>query len=269
MRHFMKSCFIILLVFVGLQSFASGITVGLHSENLIAWSVWESNEGKLKHQLLIFNKGKEKINVEIKLKQFKAGETGFEEINGDKTIHKANVGSNQLVKTDYPEKSTELDFMEFFENDKSVGMLRISTIAPAPSFITKKFKFYSSEALNTGDLGYWIRLVSIYDPNTEVGISTEMSEGGYDLIKIITNEKEMETYWSKLFALHPSDTTILKLSGAGNSAAAHFKGTWGEKKVLTFPILKEHVSGDKVTGISGGKAIPVFRKSEEKKDTTK
>jgi len=49
----MKKYIIILFSILQVQSHASQIAVGLRSDNIIAWNIWENNNGKLKNKLKI------------------------------------------------------------------------------------------------------------------------------------------------------------------------------------------------------------------------
>lgn len=56
----MKKVLFLLLLVLHTPAWGSQIVVGLRSDNLVSWSVWEPKGGTLKHYLLLYNKDRSK-----------------------------------------------------------------------------------------------------------------------------------------------------------------------------------------------------------------
>lgn len=263
MKSKMKKYLIVLFCIIQIQSYASQIAVGIFSKNVIAWNIWEYNKGKLKHYLYLFNQSNEKIKVEVKLKKFKSdGGTGFEEVKTNKVFFKVKLTSNQILKLSYPEKSDRLDFMEFFENDKRIGLLNFNSDKPNQSFINDKYKFYSNSSFNNGSGIFWIRFESVFSPITEVGIIAKLNPKDYDyyLIKLITRDKETddgESSWTKLNKLQKSDESIIKLDKSANPYTFKLQRDFEQKKFISLIFIMEFVKDGKMQSAENGR-IPIF-----------
>ncbi len=256
----MKKILIVLLFLFSLKAHASQLLIGLFSENIVAWNIWEYKDGVLQHHLLLFNKGKSARELQIKQKSFKAKDTSFEVVPTDVTFHQLSLDPGQLVKVAYPQRTDEARFMEFFENRESIGMLEIREEEPAKAFVDKKYGFYSNEGINSGPLGYWVKLKSIHDPKTEVvfGFDLKLSKKEHSqLIKVLKHDQNIPQDQSDLAVLKAADKTIIEISQPKSEAVFNLDLNPEEKSFQPVFLFSNHFENRRMF-MSAMKWIGIF-----------
>lgn len=249
----MKKYIFYLLLACTMQSLAGAIPVGLTSDNLVAWGGWENEKGVLKHYLYVYNKTKKEIKLQIKLKKYKLAGKDFEEIKTDKEIYKTVLAPARVTRLDYPASSDKMSYMGFMEDGKPIGILAFNMDEPLRSFVDNKYKFYSNDVINAAKAGLWMRFVSIYDPQTEMGISTNLknpNEAVY--VKVINLKTEDEkNYQSNLDSLQQTDKSILKLDATAPLQTFKLQGDFGTSKFVFIPVCIQYVqNGKQAAGIN-------------------
>lgn len=254
----MKKYIILSLIIFQLQSYASQIALGLTSNNVFTWSIWENDKGQLKHFLYLNNKAQKEVKIQIKLKKYKNAGTGFEEIKADKEIHKVFLPPNRVTKIDYPVNIDKLCFMEFFEDGKSIGLLSFNMEEPQRSFVDNKYRFYTNAGISGAKVGAWMRIVNVYDPHTEVSImSTIKSPADICFMKVNNSPELTPQPTMQLDSLQPFDKAILKFDQVNNLYTVKLQGDFGKEKSVVFPILIECVQSGKKSDMSN--KIAVFK----------
>lgn len=255
----MKKYIILLLISFQLKSFAGQIEVGLTSNNVFTWSIWENDKGQLKHFLYLNNKTQKEVKIQIKLKKFKnAAGGGFEEVKTDKEIHKVFLPSNRVTKIDYPLNSDKMSYMEFFEDGKSIGILSFNMEEPQRSFVDNKYRYYTNAGISGSKTGAWMRIVNVYDPHTEVSImSTIKNATDVCFMKVINPQESSQPLATKLDSLQASDKSILKFDQVNNLYTVKLQGDFGKEKSVVFPVLIECVQNGKKMDMSN--KIAVFK----------
>lgn len=249
----MKKYILLLLVAFTIRSFGGQIPVGLTSDNIFAWGVWENDKGVLKHYLYVYNKTKKEIKLQIKQKKFKPSGNDFEEVKIDKEVYKTVLAPTRVTKLDYPASSDRMTYMNFFEDGKPVGVLAYNMEEPLRSFVDNKYKFYTNDGINQAKAGLWMRFVSINDPQTDMSISTNLKNPNEAVfIKIVNLKTEDEKkYLVKLDSLQQTDKTILKLDASAPVQTVKLQGDFSQNKFTLFPLSVQYVqNGKQVTAIS-------------------
>jgi hypothetical protein len=255
----MKKYVILLLIIFQLKSFASQVPVGLTSNNVFTWSMWENDKGQLKHFLYLNNKSQKEVKIQIKLKKYKSVGTGFEEIKADKEIHKVFLPPNRITKIDYPINADKMSFMEFVEDGKSIGLLSFNMEEPQRSFVDNKYKYYTNAGTNGSKTGAWIRIVNVYDPHTELSImSTIKNATDICFMKIVNSGGTATQLPAQLDSLQASDKSILKFDQVNNLYTVKLQGDFGKEKYVLFPVLIELLQNGKRSADMGN-TIAVFK----------
>ncbi|WP_426059516.1 hypothetical protein [Hymenobacter sp. B1770] len=218
----MKILLLLLLLLLQLPANASQIVVGLRSDNLISWSVWEREGSSLKHYLLLYNKTPQELDIRALLKRFKSVSTNFEVVPTSRTLFHVPLAAHTLVRLRYPKHDTGLDFMEYFENGAGIGLLPFNNARPdAVALYGLQNRFYSNEGMNNGLAGYWLGLETIYSTPTQVQAliePTNCSFGGYQLLKICATDEDAQHQAGKLDSLTGEDSSIRRLDSTHWSA---------------------------------------------------
>ncbi|MBC8085074.1 MAG: hypothetical protein H7Z21_17900 [Hymenobacter sp.] len=217
----MKTCLLsfLLLVLPLLPVAASQIVTGLRSENLVAWSVWEKQGLRLKHYLLVYNNGAQPLQIDVKLKKLRSVSTNFEDVHTNNTFFRQLLHPKQLVKFPYPRKAADLEFFEFFEAGKSVGLMTIDTSRPNAALLKEPYHFYSNQGMNSGEMLYWVALESIYTVPAHIRITAESRfRNQYYLTKLCPAYDENFSWPYKLDSLSTQDASIIKFDSARTSA---------------------------------------------------
>ena len=170
-----KHLLLLLLLLLPFFGRASQIVVGLHSNNLISWNVWERQGNSLKHYLLLYNKGAAGLDVTVKLLRFSANGSQFIAMATNKTLHQAYLGPRQLVRLKYPAKASAHDLAEYFENGQRVGVLPISVGRPPAAVLNSSRPFYSNQGVNSGEGSFWMAFESIYSPPRQIELTAAHS----------------------------------------------------------------------------------------------
>ncbi|MBL7892176.1 MAG: hypothetical protein JNL63_06070 [Bacteroidia bacterium] len=148
--------------------------------------------------------------------------------------------------------------MEYFENGRSIGILPFNSNKPDKSLIKKKYKFYSNSSINQGPGMLWIRFESIYNTKTQIGISANLQNTKkYFLIKIVADEKEGELFWTKLFTLQKSDTSIVKIDKSNKVYSFKLQRDFEQEKPVIFTIIGEHIEELEFFENQNGKRVKV------------
>lgn len=244
----MKNYILLFLISVTVKTFAGQIPVGITSDNIFTWGVWENDKGVLKHYLYVYNKTKKEVKLQIKLKKYKPSGNDFEEVKMDKEIYKTVLAPTRVTKLDYPASSDRMSYMNFFEDGKSVGVIPFNMEEPLRSFVDNKYKYYSNDMINKVKAGLWMRFVSINDPLTEMTISTNLKNPNEAVfIKVINPKNEDEKkYQAKLDSLQQTDKTILKLDASTPAQTVKLQGDFGSNKFIIFPTSIQYVQNGKV-----------------------
>lgn len=241
----MKKLFLITLLFLtGLESYASQLVVGLTSENLVAWNIWEYKQGELKQYLLLCNQGEQKINMEIKEKRFSDNGISFRDISTDTTYFKLDLAPGKLVKLAYPQVKGKLVFMEFLENQKDIGIMEINLTRPPTAFVQKKFGYYSNEGINSGLLGYWVKLSSIYDLKAKISFGLDEQGRKYEvsqLIKVLKPGEQIPRDKMELSAEKATDKSILEVSKGKKEEIFRLTETTGNNGFIPVSLFANHL----------------------------
>lgn len=246
----MKKCLLLLLVVLTVRVFGGQIPVGLNSDNIHAWGVWENEKGVLKHYLYVYNKTKKEIKLQIKLKKYKPAGNDFEEVKMDKEIYKTALAPARVTKLDYPANSDRMCYMNFFEDGKSIGVIPFNMEEPLRSFVDNKYKYYSNDVINKLKAGLWMRFVSINDPLTDMSFSTNLKNPNEAVfVKIISLKGEDESkYQAKLDSLQQADKTILKLDPSAPLQTIKLQGDLGGNKFIALPLIVQYMQNGKEVG---------------------
>jgi hypothetical protein len=242
-----KKYVLFLFILFAVKSFAGQIPLGLTSDNLFAWGVWENEKGVLKHYLYVYNKTKKEIKLQIKQKKFKPAGNDFEEVKVDKEIYKTALAPARITKLDYPANSDRMSYMNFLEDGKSIGIIPFNMDEPMRSFVDNKYKFYSNDVINQAKAGLWMRFVSVYDPQTEMSISSNLKNPNDAVyIKIINSgTEEGKTDPLKLDSLQQTDKSILKLDASVPVQTFKLKGEYAQSKFVIFPMYIQYMQNGK------------------------
>ncbi|OGX82313.1 hypothetical protein [Hymenobacter glacialis] len=224
----MKTIFLLLFLVLHLPAWSSQIVVGLRSEQLVSWSVWEKQGSTLKHYLLLYNKGLQEMDVKIKLRRFSSHGTGFNDVATNKTFFHLKLAAQQLVRLEYPKKLLESDFTEYFENGQSIGLLPASTNKPGKTVLSDQYRFYTSEGMNAMPMDYWMAFESICARPTSVALTaahtfyppSETLKEAYHLAKIYPVWADQHPQAGRLDSLVTAgaDASIVRLDAAHSHA---------------------------------------------------
>ena len=219
--------YLLLLLLLPFSGWASQIVVGLQSDNLISWSVWERQGHSLKHYLLLYNQGAANLDVTIKLLRFSSNGSQFTKIASNKTLHHAHLAAHQLVRLKYPATESAHDYAEYFESGKSIGVLPLSGSQPTAAIRQASHRFYSNQGANSGESSFWMAFDSIYSPPAQIEFTAahafyppdELLKEDYHLVKLYPAFKGTYPPPGTLDSLAArADTTVFKFSNARRSA---------------------------------------------------
>jgi hypothetical protein len=134
------------------------IITGINAKYLNVWRFWKNESGKSKHQMLIFNPTDKTINVSIKQKVYESHGSWFrEKLEAKKKLAGPwNLKPYDYVIASVPHKpeGQKLAFMEFLENEKTVGLLDFGDDSPK-NLNPNYYSILSCERLNSGYSGFW------------------------------------------------------------------------------------------------------------------
>jgi hypothetical protein len=254
----MKKYVILFLIIFQLKSFAGQIALGLTSNNVFTWSIWENDKGQLKHFLYLNNTAQKEVKIQIKLKKYKNAGNDFEEVKTDKEIYKVFLPPNRVTKIDYPINIDKMCFMDFFEDGKSIGLLSFNMEEPQRSFVDNRYKYYTNAGTSGAKIGAWMRIVNIYDPHTEVSImSTIKNASDICFVKIMNAGGPVPQLSASLDSLQASDKSILKFDQVNNLYTVKLQGDFGKDKCVVFPVQIELIQNGKKSDMNN--KIAVFK----------
>ena len=227
--------YLLLLLLLPFSGWASQIVVGLRSDNLISWSVWERQGNSLKHFLLLYNRGAAGLDITVKLLRFSSDGNQFTTIATNKTLHQAHLAPHQLVRLKYPAKESAHGYAEYFEDGKSVGLLPISVSRPPAAVLKSSRQFYSNQGANSGEGYFWMAFESIYSPPRQIEFTT--AHGFFPPNDMLKEEYLLVKFYPAFMALYPqsgtldslaarADTTVFKFSQARRSAVLPVGTGW-------------------------------------------
>jgi hypothetical protein len=256
----MKKYIILLLSVIVLKLNAGTIPVGISSENIFTWSVWENEKGVLKHYLYVFNKKSKEVKFQIKLKKYRPSGADFVEVKTDKEIYKTYLAPTRITKLDYPTTMDKMSFMEVFEDGKSIGLLSYNLDEPVRSFVDNKFKFYSNAGIDGSKENIWMRFESIFNPTTEVTFSSNLKNPDeVCFIKIINPKTEVvKTYQGVLDSLQGTDPSIIKLDKTSAIQSTKLESDLGQEKFILIPVLLQGKQSKKKT-FQSAIQLPVYK----------
>ena len=253
----LKKYLILFLLAITIKIQAGSVPVGLTSDNIFAWSVWENDKGVLKHYLYVFNKTKKEIKLQIKLKKFKPAGKEFKEIKMDKEIYKTFLAPSRITKLDYPASSDRMSYMGFVEDGKPVGILSFNLEEPLRASMENKYKFYSNEGI-TSKLPFWIGFESIYDAKTEIKILNNSKNTGALFVKFTKSPNEETLFKTKADSLQALDKSIQKLDQTAPNQTVRLQGNLGQDKFVFIPLTIVQMENGKVISAADNQ-IPVFK----------
>ena len=242
----MKKYIFILIIISQIPCFASQIVVGLSSKNIIVKNIWERNSGELKHFLYVYNKTQKEINLEIKLNSFESNGTNFH-LADSHTIYTNQIAPNLITKFEYPQSSTNLDFMCFIEDGIDIGLLNFNAKEPEKSFVNDQYNFYSNEIDRSVEISLWLRYKSLSDPSSEVGVLSIEKASDYLLLRFANDSKnDLKKYEGKLDSLQKTDKSIIKLDQSNNVYTFKLNKDFRKENVLYFYFIIESIARNKV-----------------------
>ena len=213
----MRKELLLLLLVLHVPAWGSQIVVGLASDNLVSWSVWERKGNALKHYLLLYNKGPQQMEVKIKLRRFSSDGSQFTNVPTNQTFFHVAVGARQLVRLKYPKKQLGLDFMEYFENGQSIGLLPASTDRPGKAVLNNQYRFYTNQGANSGQMGYWLAFESIDAPPTRLVLTA--ADPFYPASETLKEEYCLVKLYAGFKAGYPQPGVLDSLVTAGAGAS--------------------------------------------------
>ncbi|MBF9220082.1 hypothetical protein [Hymenobacter ruricola] len=224
----MRIALLLLLLVLRPPAWGSQIVVGLNSDNLVSWSVWEREGTSLQHYLLLYNKDAQPVDVKIKLRQLAAVGTNFQNVPTNRTIFHVSVPARQLLRLKYPKKLLRSDYTEYFENDKAIGLLPAATAQPDQSVLNDSYRFYTDQGINARYFGYWVALESIDDLPRRIALTAahrfaapdETTKEEYHLVKLYPGLEYRNPRAGALDSVYRAgaDASIIRLDAARPSA---------------------------------------------------
>jgi hypothetical protein len=170
--------YLLVLLLLGLRpALASQIVVGLRSDNLISWGVWEREGTTLKHYLLLYNKSAQPLDVSIREKRFQPVGTSFTAGTTHKRLFSRKLAPGQWVRLRYPESRAKSAYLEYFEHNVSVGLLPLSAKRPdAAALASPAYRYYTNEGASSGELRYWLAFNSLEAPPAHLRLTVSADE---------------------------------------------------------------------------------------------
>ncbi|MGI4759483.1 MAG: hypothetical protein ACRYF0_02165 [Janthinobacterium lividum] len=173
----MKKYLLLLLLLGGRPALASQIVVGLRSDNLISWGVWQREGSTLQHYLLLYNKSAQSLAVTIREKRFQAVGTNFTDGTTHKRLFSSTLAPGQWVRVRYPKSRAKSAYLEYFERNVSVGLLPLNTSRPdAAALAGAAYRFYTNEAANASGLRYWLAFNALDTPPAHLRLTAAADE---------------------------------------------------------------------------------------------
>ncbi|TGE22362.1 hypothetical protein E5K00_19155 [Hymenobacter aquaticus] len=208
-----------LLLLLQLPTRASQVVVGIVSKNLLVWDVWEKDPQNLTHRLLLHSSAAQDVRVEIRLRQYR--EMNRVPAPRGKVVFRGKLPPGQLTQLRYPHSPTGHDFLEVFENGRSVGLLEINSRRPEAALVQNGLRFYTNTGANGGPLDYWLGFESLYaGPSRLVFHRFQGYPEEYQLVQIRPGLDTLFHRPANLDSLAASDPSILRLDAAHPQAQA-------------------------------------------------
>ncbi|RZK15576.1 MAG: hypothetical protein EOO56_22545 [Hymenobacter sp.] len=161
----------LLLVFLlgQLPALATQIVVGLRSDNIISWGVWEREGTSLKHYLLLYNNSSQPLSLVIREWDSQA----VSPVPGkSKKLYQSQLLAKQLVRLRYPKTRAKVGYLEYFENAVSVGVLPSNLSRPdAAALSGETYRYYTNEGSNSHSLTYWLAFNSLVTPPAQLRLT--------------------------------------------------------------------------------------------------
>ncbi|TGE23041.1 hypothetical protein [Hymenobacter metallicola] len=202
-----------MLLLLHLPARASQVVVGLVSKNLLVWDVWEKDQQKLTHRLLLHSSAAQAVPVELRLRQ-------YQQLNRvpaprGKVVFRGQLHPGRLTQLPYPKAPTGHDFLEVFENGRSVGLLELNSRRPAAALVQNDLRFYTNSGANGGPLDYWLGFESLYaGPSRLVFHRFQGHAEEYELVQIKPGLDTLTHRPANLDSLAAFDPSILRLDAA-------------------------------------------------------
>lgn len=166
----MRKVLLLLFLLGQLPALASQIVVGLRSDKLISWGVWEREGTTLEHYLLLYNKSSQPLNLVIREWNSEAASPARCAVSKLKSLYRSKLPTKQLVRLRYP-KLRANGFMEYLEDNASVGVLPSNTDRPDAAVLRgEAYRYYTNEGANSGGLRYcyWLAFNALDAPPAQV-----------------------------------------------------------------------------------------------------
>jgi hypothetical protein len=167
----MRKYLVLLLLLLSGPAWSSQIIVGLRSDNLVSWSVWERQGSRLKHYQVLYNKGPEPLDIEIRLRRFALEESSLTDLGARKTLYHLRVPSQQVTRLKYPKGLADHEYAEYFENGQGIGLLPASVRQPSGAALRNEYHFYTDQGLDGHQLGYWVAFKTLNTPPAQVALT--------------------------------------------------------------------------------------------------
>lgn len=167
----MRKVLLLLFLLGQLPALASQVVVGLHSDKLISWGVWEREGTTLTHYLLLYNKSSQPLHLVIREWNSEAASSAHRAAGKLKILHRSKLPAQQVVRLPYPKTRAKAGFMEYFEDNASVGVLPSNTDRPdAAALRGETYRYYTNEGANSGGLHccYWLAFNALDAPPAQV-----------------------------------------------------------------------------------------------------
>lgn len=170
--------YLLVLLLLGLRpARASQIVVGLRSDNLLSWGVWEREGTTLKHYLLLYNKSALPLAVSIREKRFQPVGTNFTAGTTHRRLFSRKLAPGQWVRLRYPASRAQSAYLEYFEHNVSVGLLPLSAGRPdAAALASPAYRYYTNEGANSGEMRYWLAFNSLAVPPAHLRLTAAATE---------------------------------------------------------------------------------------------
>lgn len=129
----------------------------------------------------------------------------IEDVETNQTFFHLTLAAHQLVRLKYPKELLRSDCTEYFESERSIGLLPASTGRPGKAMLNDHYCFYADQGINSGPSGYWLALESIDALPTRIVLTaaypfhpaSETFKEEYHLAKLYADFKGGWARWAR------------------------------------------------------------------------
>lgn len=173
----MKKYLFALLLLGQLPALASQIVLGLRSDNLISWDVWAREGTTLRHYLLLYNKSAQPLNVTIREQRFPAAGPAAATGSSPRRLARQELAPRQWLRLRYPKSRAGLAYLEYFEQNVSIGLLPLNAHRPdAATLAGPPYHYYTNSAANASELRYWLAFNALDTPPAQLRLTAVATE---------------------------------------------------------------------------------------------